>query len=301
MGDLVQLGVLTKVLAYAIVPLVMALMGNRLAAEAIPDVHRRRRYNVAFAVFLILGVAVTWLVESQADRDHRKELATHATEVQDNKRSIAALAALIESRQKDSNNVIATLADSLTTKLDTLAAVNSQGIKKEVSSQLAAAESVSALTTKTHELVADLRRFGSDYSRRIAAIGKGSWTADSTTVTADSAATTVDSSVSYLTDSSGRVLTDSSGVPLVVAKESTAQLQLAAAERAEFNAKYLARAVALRDQLLVRLAGAAQLKNFPPGRLIAFNGYLTAPSSVMDAADYLDALANLLPPTTLGR
>jgi hypothetical protein len=180
MENFLQPGVWTKVLAYGFVPLVMAVIGNRLAAEAIPDVHRRRQYNVAFAVFLILGVAVTWLVESQADRAHKEEL-------KDSKKSIETLAALIEARQKDSDNLIGSLAAKLdpATLAKAFAAASSQGIKKEVASEVAAAESASALITNTHELVADLRRFGSDYSRRIAAIGKGSWTADSTTVTAD--------------------------------------------------------------------------------------------------------------------
>jgi hypothetical protein len=101
-------------------------------------------------------------------------------------------------------------------------------------------------------------------------------------------------------DQERRYLRTDAGNPIVVARESTAQLQLAAAERMEFNAKYLDRAVALRDQLSVRLGGTPDLKSFPSGRLIAFTGYLKAPSAVTYAADYLEALVSLLPPATPG-
>ena len=96
------------------------------------------------------------------------------------------------------------------------------------------------------------------------------------------------------------MLTTQAGEPLVIERETAAQLKLAEKERGEFKAKYLDRAVTLRDQLISRLAGAPQLKEFPRYRLIAFSGYLTGPSSVTDAADYLEALADLLPAGTPG-
>jgi hypothetical protein len=302
MEDFLQLGVWAKVVAYAIVPLVMAWMGNRLAAEAISDVRRRRRYNAGFIVCVVIGVVGTLIVETQADRAHNAELSTHQHEVADSKRSLEAFEGLLVSRQRDSDNLISSLAAKLdpANLVKAFADASSQRIKKEVASQLAAAESVTELMTKTHEFVADLRHFASEYSHRIEAIGKRNWTADSKTVKADSVATADGGGVSYLTTDAGVLLTTDAGDPLVVAKETTAQLQLAAAQRAEFNAKYLERAVALRDQLLAQLGGAPQLKNFPSGRLLAFNGYLTAPSSVTDAADYLEALAKLLPPPTRG-
>jgi len=93
---------------------------------------------------------------------------------------------------------------------------------------------------------ADIRTRGSPYTprqapwamakplgadRRTETIGKGSWTADSKTVTADSTTATADGSdVTYLTTDSGQVLTTDAGVPLVVERETTEQLRLAAAE-----------------------------------------------------------------------
>jgi len=301
MANSLQLGIWAKVVFYALVPLVMALMGNRIAAEAISEARRRRRYNVAFLVLLVLGVVGTWLVESQVDRAHNDELATHKAEVKDSKQSIEALRALIESRQRDSDNLIGSLAAKLdpASLARAFAATSSQGIKKEVAAQLSSAESVTALITTTRAFVTDLRRFGSEYSRRIEAIGKRSWSADSKTVTADSAAT-ADGGDVYLTTESGSLITTGAGNPIVVARQSAAQLQLAAAERTEFNAKYLDRASVLRGQLSDRLGGTPDLKSFPSGRLIAFAGNLTAPSAVADAADYLEALVNLLPPTTRG-
>jgi hypothetical protein len=300
MENFLHFGVWEKVLAYAIVPLVMAWMGNRLTAEAILDLHKRRRYNAGFFVWVVVGVIGTWLVESQADRAHNDELAAHKHEADASNKSLEAFEGLLISRQRDSDNLISSLAAKVdpANLAKAFVAASSRGIKKEVGSQLAAAESATELIVKTRDFVAELRLFGKEYSRRIEAIGKCGWTADSTTVTADSLATADGDCAPYLRSQSGRVITTDAGVPILVSKESTAQLQLASAEREGFNSKYLERALSLRDQLLARLGGAPRLKDFPSGRLIAFTGYLTAPSSVTDAADYLEALVKQLSPTT---
>ncbi len=47
--------VLLKVAGYAVIPLVMSLMGNNLAAEVVIDKSKRRWYRVGFFVLLFWG------------------------------------------------------------------------------------------------------------------------------------------------------------------------------------------------------------------------------------------------------
>jgi hypothetical protein len=171
------------------------------------------------------------------------------------------------------------------------AAEGSALIRKEIAAQTAPKESNSEVRAKTLALVTELRSFKTEYDRLIGAIPKrlsadGAWTADSN----------ITANPNYLVTEGGQRIVTEGGVPLIVGgqKETAALLQLAETERDGFRIKYLARAVALRDQLVARLGSGAQLGDFPPSRLIAFDGYLQGPKSISDAADYLEALANKL-------
>ena len=62
--------VLLKVIGYAVIPLVMAWIGNSLAAEATQDPKRRRWYKGAFIGLVVIGLVVTWLVEWRSDETH---------------------------------------------------------------------------------------------------------------------------------------------------------------------------------------------------------------------------------------
>jgi hypothetical protein len=81
-----------------------------------------------------------------------------------------------------------------------------------------------------------------------------------------------------------------------VQRQTDAKSQVLATAREDFNAKYRANAVELRSQLISRLGGVPpELANLPPYRLIAFEGSMTGPESIIYAAEYLEALAKQIP------
>jgi hypothetical protein len=283
-----------KVVAYVVIPLAFSVGGINLAVEVIPERKRRLKYQIGFPALALLGIWLAWVVEDRAD-------VTHAKEISESKQEAQNLKATLKATRADTGTQIAWLQSHIPDEIaKAIAGVNPAAAKKEAPLQATTLQPNVSLKARTLDLVADLRDLGREYNRRIESIGKRNWTADSKTVTADSTATADSAATSYLTTDSGEVLTTDAGEPLVVEKEAGAQLKLAEKERGEFKAKYLDSVVALRDQLIFRLGGAPQLMGFPPYRLIAFSGYLTGPSSVTDAADYLEALANLLPAGTPG-
>ena len=290
-----EAGVLLKVVGYGAIPLAMGLGGIYLAVDSVRSRLKRGMLGLFFAVLTVVGVAVVYFVENNAARDHRMEL-------EDGKKASQLLQSQLTATQilsaKDISGLRAHLDDAIsksqpdTEKLAKLCAEEGSAlIRREIASQTAPKESNSELKAKALALVAELRSFGKEYDRLIGAIPKtlsadGSWTADSS-ITANQ---------QYLVTEGGQRIVTEGGVPLIVGgqKETAALLQLAETERDGFRIKYLGTAVALRDQLIARLSSGVQLGEFPPSRLIAFDGYLQGPKSISDAADYLEALANKL-------
>jgi hypothetical protein len=66
--------VILKVIAYGLVPTVLAWAGDHFAAEVIKDSATRRMYRAFFMVFAMLGVLLIALLENKSDRDHVAEV-----------------------------------------------------------------------------------------------------------------------------------------------------------------------------------------------------------------------------------
>jgi hypothetical protein len=62
-----------KVVAYGVVPFVMAWIGNHLAAVEIQESKRRRMYRIAFSLLAVVGMGIALTVEIQAYRAHKGE------------------------------------------------------------------------------------------------------------------------------------------------------------------------------------------------------------------------------------
>ncbi len=63
-----------RVIAYAVVPLVMALLGNHLAATTITSPNRRRMYRIGFFSLALVGIVMTAVVEVSSERSRRGEM-----------------------------------------------------------------------------------------------------------------------------------------------------------------------------------------------------------------------------------
>jgi hypothetical protein len=66
--------IVMKVVAYGIIPSILALAGDHFAAVVIEDPKARRIYRGLFVVAALLGILLIAIVENWTDRDHRNEV-----------------------------------------------------------------------------------------------------------------------------------------------------------------------------------------------------------------------------------
>jgi hypothetical protein len=286
--------VLSRVVANGIIPAVFTVAGLLLAVATLPDRKQRLWYQVSVPVMALLGICAIYLVESRADLAHTKEIA-------DSKQMIEHLQSDLNATRIDAGKQLDALHGDIVAMIKAqpdiakdvakqVSAATLALIKTQPSSPLSASTSDAQLKSNALVFASELRTFAKGYQHRLG------WTADSNKVTADSTLATADSGPTFLTDDSGHVLTTDSGEPLTVDRQTDAKSRLLQDLRDQFNAKYRESAVRLRDQLISRLGGVApELAKLPSYRLIAFDGSLTGPESVIYAADYLEALAKKLP------
>jgi uncharacterized protein YsxB (DUF464 family) len=260
--------VLLKVAAYAVIPLVMAVIGNNLASEVIQDAKRRRMYKGVFIVLAAIGVVGTWLVEWRSDVSHTKE-------VTESGQAILRVQEQLTSNQLQSAQDMGYLKGRLDAALDrptpqldmqkfasALSASSALLIQAQVKAQ-----SDEELKAQTIQLARDMRALESSYQSRVeSALGFESMPPNATAAERNAA----------------------------FQKGVAAEQQLMQQENLDFRNKFLARAITLRDELIANL-GKTPLPNVPNYKLIAFDGMLAGPSPISDAADYLEMLANKLP------
>ncbi len=57
-----NLDVVMKVFAYAVLPGVMAWVGNHLATRVVQESRKRKMYKAAFTSLFVIFVVLTWIV-----------------------------------------------------------------------------------------------------------------------------------------------------------------------------------------------------------------------------------------------
>jgi hypothetical protein len=163
--------VLLKVIGYAVIPLVMAWIGNSLASEAIQDPKRRRWYKGAFIGLVVIGLVVTWLVEWRSDETHTKEVA-------DNKDTLVHVQELLMATKVQSAQDMGYLKGRLDAAIDrpqppqpdmqklatAIAASSAALIQAQIKAQ-----SDTELKTQATQLAKDMRAFESGYDMRLRA------------------------------------------------------------------------------------------------------------------------------------
>src|SRR5579862_9555420 len=72
---------LGKICVNAVIPLVMAWMGNHLAAKVVESKSERRLWRVVFILVATIGIVGSVWVETQLDKEHANEVTTLNTKV----------------------------------------------------------------------------------------------------------------------------------------------------------------------------------------------------------------------------
>lgn len=264
--------IVLKVVGYAVVPLVMAWIGNHLASQVVEDIRRRRMYRGAFIVLVVVGIVGSWLVEWRSDRDHAKE-------VTENNQAISHLQSTLTATQVQSATDLGYLKGRLDAALDRpqldmsgfakALAQSTSGLVRE-QTQI---QSDADLKQQAIHLAHDMRVFEVQYKQKEEALF------DSHTYNAEETRQQAILEQQNFTNS---------------------LVNLSAQETLEFRNNFLARALTLRDQMITRIGDPSKLPQARLGQLIAFDGMLAGPSPISDAADYLESLAMRLPvkPTT---
>lgn len=250
-----------KVVAYAVIPLVMAWAGNHLAAEGVQDPKRRRMYRVAFVVLALIGIGLTTAIEVASDKAHTKEFDAQ-------KRQEDRLEGRIESLQiqnaSDTGYLKAKLEDALGhPQADIgkqIVASNAELIKHEVAklSKEDLVQSALALTKRMREC--EIRHKGIESNIRA--------------------------------DYWDKMHGTSAGDISKLAMEERFNTDVARRGYESECGSLMGEAVYFKDAI------ERKLKTPPPkserGELAAFQGIFAGPAPVQDAATYLEVIARQL-------
>jgi hypothetical protein len=238
--------ILLKVLGYAVIPLVMAGIGNNLASEVIHNPRRRKMYRSAFLVLVILGISGAWIVEWRSE-------AAHTMEITENGKAISHLQETLTATQLQSANDMGYLKGRLDAAIDrpepdmsklasAITASSSALIRAQIKIQSAAELKVQAI-----QLAQDMRAFESQYTQREYTM--------TISETLSRAPTPLQKSEDFK-------------------KATIARVQMMEQEKLEFRDKFLVRAITVRDEMIAKIGDTKELPNFPQNRLIAFSGFL---------------------------
>jgi len=254
--------ILLKVLGYAVVPLVMAWIGNHLASKVIEDKRRRNMYRGAFFILVFLGIAFTWLVEWRSD-------ISHAVEIKESREALGKLQSTLTANQIENASALGYLKGKLDQPRqpadfsalgDAIARSNAQLIANEQK----------RISDK------DLSAHAIDFAKRMRAFETAMKSAE-------------DAQIYPPANLSSAQLQDfykNRGAAMAAFYERATE---------QFRSQFLGEAVNLRNQMEQRLKDKGQ--PLPPHeayKMIAFDCALAGPSPISDAADYLEALARRL-------
>jgi hypothetical protein len=248
----------------------MAWLGNHLASKVVENKRWRAMYRGGFVVLFFLGVVGTWIFEWRSD-------ASHAQEVYENKDAISRLNARLQATQLQSANDMGYLKgrfDDAASRPQPDAAQLCRSIiasNTEVVRAQAKKETTTELKKEATQIAQEMRVFESQYKQRSNSLSYSPISPPNATRAQEIEAF------------DKRVLADQ---------------QLHEQERLEFGNRFLARARALRDEMILKIGYDPVGTGIARSQLIAFDGILAGPNPISDAADYLELLASKLPETS---